>query len=119
LSSLTEEIADAQRELLAIKSGFSGTSAMFTGATVTTQSFTLTPTTSMLITVAFEYKEYPEMYVTGQRLAPPGGVFVGYAQRRSLYEWYIEYQPYFGTMQWDCILISEHPPLSFTLVEVS
>lgn len=119
MSDLTQEIADAQRELLAIKSGFSGTSAMFTGATVTTQSFTLTPTTSMLITVAFEYKEYPEMYVTGQRLAPTGGVFVGYAQRRSLYEWYIEYQPYFGTMQWDCILISEHPPLSFTLVEVS
>lgn len=119
MSSLTEEIADAQRELLAIKSGFSGTSAMFTGATVTTQSFTLTPTSSMLITVAFEYKEYPEMYVTGQRLAPTGGVFVGYAQRRSLYEWYIEYQPYFGTVRWDCILISEHPPLSFTLVEVS
>ena len=118
MSSLTEEIADAQRELLAIKSGFSGTSAMFTGSTVTSRSFTLTPTTSMLIAVAFEYKEYPEMYVTGQRLAPTSAVLPGYAQRRSLYEWYIEYQPIFGTVQWDCILISEHAPTSFTLVEV-
>jgi hypothetical protein len=118
LCDLTTRIADAQRELLKIKTGFSGTSEMFSGATVTTASFTITPTSSMLITVDFESLEYPEMYISGTRLLPSGGFFIGYAQRRSLYEWYIENNVLFGTIRWDCLLISERAPISFTLVQV-
>lgn len=118
MSDIAKRIADAQRELLAIKSGFSGTSAMFTGATVTQQSFPMVPTTSMLITVDFEFREFPDISVTGVRSLPSPAIFAGYAIRRSLYEWYIEYDASFGTIQWDCVLYSENPPTLFTLVEV-
>lgn len=119
LSSVPQEIADIKRELAAIKAGFKGTPVEFTGATLTSQSFTITPTTSMIITVDFEYTEYPELYVSGVRLLPSAVIYVGYAHRRSLYEWYIEYDVAFGTVRWDCLLISENPPTLFTLTQVS
>lgn len=118
MSNLTTRIADIQRELLAIKAGFSGTAQMFTGATVTTQSFNIVPTTSMLVTVDFEYRDFPDIFITGVRSLPSPAVFVGYGIRRSLYEWYIEYDSAFGTIRWDCILFSERPPTLFTLAQV-
>lgn len=119
MSDLITDVADIQRELLAIKTGFSGTPAMFTGATVTTQSFNITPTTSMIITVDFEYLDYPDIFITGVRSLPTPAVLVGRGIRRSLYEWYIEYEAIFGTVRWDCYLISEHAPTVFTLAQVS
>lgn len=118
MSDLTKEIADVQRELNAIKTGFSGTAEMFTGAVATQASFTLTPTTSMLITVAFEYTDFPDISITGVRSLPTPAILVGRGIRRSLYEWYIEYEAIFGTVRWDCILFSNTPPTLFTLVEV-
>lgn len=118
MSDLITDIADARRELNAIKTGFSGTSAMFTGATVTTQSFAMTPTTGMLVTVDFEYRDFPDMTITGVRSLPSPAIFVGYGVRRSLYEWYIEYDAAFGTITWNCILFSEQAPTLFTLTEV-
>lgn len=118
MSNIAKRIADCQKELLAIKSGFKGTSAMFTAATITEQSFNLTPTTSMLVTVDFEYRDFPDLTITGIRSLPSPAVVIGRGVRRSLYEWYIEYESLFGTIQWDCILYSENPPTLFTLVEV-
>lgn len=119
MSDITERIAVAQKELLALKSGFSGTPAMFTAATVTQASFNITPTSGMLITVAFEYRDFPDIFITGVRSLPSPLAFVGYGIRRSLYEWYIEYDAAFGTIRWDCTLYSNTPPTSFTLVQVS
>lgn len=119
MSNLAKRVADAKRELLALKAGFSGTSEMFTGATVTQQSFNITPTTSMLITVDFEYRDFPDIFITGVRSLPSPAIFVGWGIRRSLYEWYIEYDAAFGTIRWDCVLFSEKPPTSFTLQQVS
>lgn len=119
MSDLITDVADARRELNAIKAGFSGTSAMFTGATITSQSFNTVPTTGMLITVDFEYTDFPDMNITGIRSLPSPAVIIGRGIRRSLYEWYIEYEALFGTIRWDCILTSENPPTLFTLVEVS
>lgn len=119
MSDLVKQLSNIERELKAIKAGFKGTSEMFTGATITEESFTLTSTTSMLITVDFEYRDYPDMFITGTQTLPAPVVLAGYGIRRSLYEWYIEYDPAFGTITWECTLFSNHPPTSFTLVQVS
>lgn len=118
MSNIATEIADIQRELLAMKAGFSGDYNTFTGQTVTIQNFILTPTRPMIVTVDFEYREFPEIIITGFSI-PPGTVYTGYQQRYNLYQWYVPYNVAFGNMKFECVLFSENPPTLFTLQEVS
>lgn len=117
MSDIATKIAQIQKELIALKTGFAGDERRFTASTVTEQSFTLSPTKPLRIIVDFEYTDFPQLftqtYSNTSSFAYQGNLFT----RKNLYEWWLGWTLPNENYTFTCTLLSEKPPTLFTLVE--
>lgn len=117
MSSLDVGLATIATELNALKAGFAGGQAQFRTSTVTVELFTLTVTKPLTITVAFSQPDFPQLY-TSTYNNTTSFLYVGNTfQRKDLYQWRMGFQLAPENYTFTCLLLSENPPTSFTLVQ--
>lgn len=115
MSDLAAQIAYAQKELLAIKSGFAGNPQRFRQAVVTTQTFTLNLPRPAIITVAFEYDDWPQLYDHVYDNTAGFDYGTGFFDRKEFYKWRSAYEIPGDNYTITCTLLSEKPPTLFTI----
>lgn len=119
LSNIATRIANAKRELLALKAGFAGDEQRFFTATATEETFNISSNDPIIIRADFEYRDFPQLYVRAQYTVgafPP--VLFNYDPfvRTNLYEWRMSEETS-GVANWtiNAVLVSQRTPTLFTI----
>lgn len=119
MSNLIDQVAYAQKELVAIKAGLSGNQQRFLPTVATSQTFLITVNDKpVVISATFALDDFPQLYAAVQYTTGGLPVILQYKafRRQSLYSWRM-------TEAWglsvdytiNCTLISQRAPTTFTI----
>ena len=120
MSDIAKQIAYAEKELAAIKAGFSGDEKRFFPAIATPATFNITSDNPIIISASFAYQDFPQLYARVSYTSGGPPVILNYKAfiRKSLYSWRMceeQLAPVNYTIE--CILVSQRAPTSFVVSE--
>lgn len=114
---LATQIAVAKKELAALKAGFAGDERRFKQSTVTIQTFTLTVTKPVTVTVSFPRPDFPQLYSSLYNNTTATQYAGNPLERKDFYEWRLGLDIANDNYTFTCMLLSEQTPTTFTLVQ--
>lgn len=117
MSDVAKQIADIQRELLALKAGFTSAQSTF-DQVVITELDTILPLANVhyRARAEFEYQDYPQLHATITMFTPLPVIYVNPQTRTSLYVWDLGDYTY-PNAQAELLLVSFQPPTLFVVEE--
>lgn len=119
MSSITKQIANAKRELQAIKAGFGGDKDRFFPAVATSATFLRDSTDKpIVIEATFDSDDFPQLYAAvSLTISIPAPIILQYKafERKTLYSWrMVEYWGATAHYTINATLLSQRPPTTFT-----
>jgi hypothetical protein len=112
-SNISSQLSRFERELLALKSGFTGDETRYFDSVITQETFNVNTAKPITIVTDFVFQDFPQLFTTVYIVGNPFPLAPYVTIRQDIYRWRIYLDSPADDYEIQCVLLSENTPTMF------